>query len=85
MMARNIIACAALLWCAQPVRADDAGAFDIVIANGHIIDGTGSPWYSGDVGIRDGRVWIIDAPATNGTGTAHAVSALTAFAPMPVR
>jgi hypothetical protein len=25
-------------------------AFDVVIANGHIIDGTGSPWYSGDIG-----------------------------------
>jgi N-acyl-D-aspartate/D-glutamate deacylase len=30
--------------------------FDLVITNGHIIDGTGSPWYSGDLGIRDGRV-----------------------------
>jgi dihydroorotase/N-acyl-D-amino-acid deacylase len=34
-------------------------AFDIVITNGHIIDGTGSPWYSGDVGIRDGRIAAI--------------------------
>jgi dihydroorotase/N-acyl-D-amino-acid deacylase len=34
-------------------------AFDIVITNGHIIDGTGSPWYSGDVGIRDGKVAAI--------------------------
>jgi N-acyl-D-amino-acid deacylase len=33
--------------------------FDIVITNGHIIDGTGSPWYSGDVGIRDGHVTAI--------------------------
>jgi N-acyl-D-amino-acid deacylase len=33
--------------------------FDIVISNGHIIDGTGSPWYSGDVGIRDGRIAAI--------------------------
>ena len=30
--------------------------FDLVITNGHIIDGTGSPWYSGDLGIRDGKV-----------------------------
>jgi N-acyl-D-amino-acid deacylase len=30
--------------------------FDIVITNGHIIDGTGSPWYGGDIGIRDGRI-----------------------------
>ena len=34
-------------------------SFDIVITNGHIIDGTGSPWYSGDVGIRDGKIAAI--------------------------
>ncbi|MHB8754587.1 MAG: N-acyl-D-amino-acid deacylase family protein [Candidatus Acidiferrales bacterium] len=33
--------------------------YDVVIRNGHIIDGTGSPWYSGDVGIRDGRIVAI--------------------------
>jgi dihydroorotase/N-acyl-D-amino-acid deacylase len=33
--------------------------FDLVITNGHIIDGTGSPWYSGDVGIRDGHIAAI--------------------------
>ncbi|MGA2643475.1 MAG: D-aminoacylase [Candidatus Sulfotelmatobacter sp.] len=33
--------------------------FDIVITSGHIIDGTGSPWYSGDLGIRDGKVGAI--------------------------
>ena len=36
-----------------------SSAFDLVITNGHIIDGTGSPWYSGDVGIRDGRIAAI--------------------------
>jgi dihydroorotase/N-acyl-D-amino-acid deacylase len=34
-------------------------AFDIVITNGHVIDGSGSPWYSGDIGIRDGRIAAI--------------------------
>ena len=34
-------------------------AFDLVITNGHILDGTGSPWYSGDVGIRDGHIAAI--------------------------
>ena len=33
--------------------------FDVVITHGHIIDGTGSPWYSGDVGIRDGKIAAI--------------------------
>src|SRR5580700_1701135 len=40
--------------------------FDLVITGGHIIDGTGSPWYSGDLGIRDGKIAAIgnltDAP-----------------------
>jgi N-acyl-D-amino-acid deacylase len=34
-------------------------SFDLVITNGHIIDGTGSPWYSGDLGIRDGKIAAI--------------------------
>jgi N-acyl-D-amino-acid deacylase len=34
-------------------------SFDIVITNGHIIDGTGSPWYSGDIGIRAGKIAAI--------------------------
>jgi N-acyl-D-amino-acid deacylase len=34
-------------------------AFDLVITNGHIIDGTGSPWYAGDIGIREGRIAAI--------------------------
>ena len=34
-------------------------AFDLVITNAHIIDGTGSPWYSGDLGIRDGKIAAI--------------------------
>jgi N-acyl-D-amino-acid deacylase len=34
-------------------------ALDIVILNGHVVDGTGSPWYAADVGIRDGRIAAI--------------------------
>ncbi|MFL5535216.1 MAG: amidohydrolase family protein [Gemmatimonadales bacterium] len=30
--------------------------YDLVIRNGHIVDGTGSPWYAGDIAIRDGRI-----------------------------
>ncbi len=33
--------------------------YDIVIEHGHIVDGTGSPWYSGDIGIRQGRIAAI--------------------------
>jgi N-acyl-D-amino-acid deacylase len=47
------------------VSADEAAAFDLVIANGHVIDGTGSPWYSADIGIRAGRVAAIGSLAGN--------------------
>jgi N-acyl-D-amino-acid deacylase len=33
--------------------------YDVIIRNGRIIDGTGSPWYVGDLGIRDGRIAAI--------------------------
>src|ERR1051326_7790061 len=33
--------------------------YDIIIRNGHIIDGTGSPWYSGDIRIRNGHIAAI--------------------------
>jgi N-acyl-D-amino-acid deacylase len=39
--------------------ASKAQEFDVVITHGHIIDGTGSPWYSGDLGIRAGRIAAI--------------------------
>src|SRR5712692_4419447 len=44
------------LWAQTPASAQP---FDLVITNGHIIDGTGSPWYSGDVGIRAGKIAAI--------------------------
>lgn len=41
------------------VQAQTEPAFDLVITNGHIMDGTGSPWYSGDIGIRAGKIAAI--------------------------
>ena len=52
-------AAAASTAVAPAVAPAAALAFDLVIANGHIIDGTGSPWYSADVGIREGRIAAI--------------------------
>jgi N-acyl-D-amino-acid deacylase len=42
-----------------------AAPFDIVITHGRIVDGTGSPWYSAEVGIRDGRIAAIGALAAS--------------------
>ncbi|MGD0776015.1 MAG: D-aminoacylase [Candidatus Solibacter sp.] len=44
-----------------------ATPYDVVVRNGHVIDGTGSPWYAADIGIRAGKIAAIgrlaDAPA----------------------
>jgi N-acyl-D-amino-acid deacylase len=51
--------CGAVALRAPIGRTATAPPLDLVITNGHVIDGTGSPWYSGDVGIRDGRIVAI--------------------------
>ena len=33
-----------------------ATPFDLIIEHGHVIDGTGAPWYAADLGIRGGRI-----------------------------
>ena len=51
-----LLASPRLVMAQTPAQTAD---FDLVVTTGHIIDGTGSPWYSGDVGIRDGRIAAI--------------------------
>ena len=52
MLTALVVLLAATAWAQAP-------QYDISIRNGHVIDGTGSPWYSADVGIRDGRIAAI--------------------------
>src|SRR5215471_1252116 len=51
----------ALLLCFPALCAPVALAqtFDVVIRNGHIVDGTGSPWYAANIGIRGGHIAAI--------------------------
>jgi len=44
---------------ASAANAASAPPYDIVIRNGHVIDGTGSPWYAADIAIKDGRIAAI--------------------------
>jgi N-acyl-D-amino-acid deacylase len=39
---------------------------DLVIENGRLVDGTGNPWYFGDVGIKDGK--IVEVGRVKGSG-----------------
>jgi dihydroorotase/N-acyl-D-amino-acid deacylase len=54
---------AMLAWACAPSADTTAGSgYDVVIANGRIVDGTGNAWYPGDIGIRGDRIARI-APA----------------------
>ena len=54
---RSAFAAVALLMLAPAASATPA--YDTIVRNGHIIDGTGSPWYAADVAIKDGRIAAI--------------------------
>ena len=58
----------ALLLLAAPLCQASAASYDLIIRNGHVIDGSGSPWYAADVAVKDGRIAAIgglaDANAT---------------------
>lgn len=57
----------ALLFLAFLIAPAQVDRYDIIIRNGHVIDGAGNPWYPADVAIKGGRVHAIrariDAPA----------------------
>jgi len=38
----------------------DGMGFDTVIRNGKIVDGTGSPWFRGDLAIKSGNIAYVD-------------------------
>ena len=44
---------------AAPATPAPVPDFDIIIEHGRVVDGTGAPWYSADVGIRAGRIAAI--------------------------
>jgi N-acyl-D-amino-acid deacylase len=44
---------------AVPPRDLPVPSFDVIIEHGHVIDGTGAPWYAADIGIRAGRIAAI--------------------------
>jgi N-acyl-D-amino-acid deacylase len=65
-MGRSLLLLSFALFANAVFAQTTSPSFDTVITHGHIIDGTGSPWYSGDVGIRDGHIAAIGDLANAG-------------------
>lgn len=55
----------AAAWAAT--RPSENATFDVIIRNGHVLDGAGNSWFAADIGIRGDRIAAIgdlhDAPA----------------------
>jgi N-acyl-D-amino-acid deacylase len=85
----------AALLCALPAArqhaypkssGDDAlPAYDLVITNGRIVDGTGNPWFRADVGIKGGRIVRIGHIVPQGNSSSGASSVSLARAIIDVR
>src|SRR5437773_1648968 len=61
-----------LLWIGEPLAAETLSGqpaparFDLLIRNGRIVDGTGAPWFRGDVAIAGDRIAAV-GPLTGAT------------------
>ncbi|MEJ7637617.1 MAG: amidohydrolase family protein [Singulisphaera sp.] len=53
----TLLALALLL--ASPEAPADTPSYDIVIRGGKVVDGTGNPWFLGDVAIRGDRIAVV--------------------------
>ena len=57
-MNKNIQVFLLCIFTALPIFAQSP-TFDVIIRNGYIIDGSGNPWFSGDVAIQGDRIVAI--------------------------
>jgi len=53
-----VAACGLMLSCnpQQTTTQNAPPQYDLLIKGGHILDGSGSPWYEGEVAVKDGRI-----------------------------
>jgi dihydroorotase/N-acyl-D-amino-acid deacylase len=57
------------------LRAQTSPPFDLVITGGRIVDGTGAPWFEGDVAVREGRIEAIGHLSSANVNAARKIDA----------
>lgn len=72
MKARRILKLSLLVFVfcyfsVEPVASADEPSFDLVLRNGRIVDGTGNPWFVGDIAVRGDRIVAVGRIAQKGT------------------
>ena len=65
-MKRSLLA--TLFVCLVSIVSAQPPAYDLVIRNARIVDGTGAPWYRGDVAVRGDSIAAV-APSIDAAGT----------------
>ena len=60
--------------CASVPRGPASAAYDVLITNARIVDGTGNPWYRGAVATRGDRIAYV-GPAIEGMTAARVIDA----------
>jgi dihydroorotase/N-acyl-D-amino-acid deacylase len=48
--------CVVVAMVGQRTLVGQQAAYDLIIRNGHVVDGTGNPWFAADVAVRGDRV-----------------------------
>jgi N-acyl-D-amino-acid deacylase len=79
---RDLVLAITFLLLFRPAWAQQ---YDMAIKNGHIIDGTGSPWYGADIGIKNGhivKIGLIDPASAVKTIDAHGLTVAPGFIDM---